>query len=98
MTKKERIVAIFTGISLFLTAALFSISLLLGILDFGTSSGKNFLTVLGQMLVSVYGICSILIPAFFFAAGAFCLSARWSIQRAFILLVSIIPFFTMVVS
>ena len=98
MTKKERIVAIFTGISLFLTAALFSISLLLGILDFGTSSGKNFLTVLGQMLVSVYGICSILIPAFFFVAGAFCLSARWSIQRAFILLVSIIPFFTMVVS
>ena len=98
MTKKERIVATFTGITLFLTAALFSISLLLGVLDFGTSSGRNFLTVLGQMLVSVYGICSILIPAFFFVAGAFCLSARWSIQRAFILLVSIIPFFTMVVS
>ena len=98
MTKKERIVATITGITLFLTAALFSISLLLGILDFGTSSGRNFLTVLGQMLVSVYGICSILIPAFFFVSGAFCLSAKWSIQRAFILLVSIIPFFTMVVS
>lgn len=95
MTKKERIAATITGIALFSVAALFSIGLLLGLLDFG-STNSRFLPAFGQMLLSVYGICSVLIPAFFFVAGSFCLSARWNIQRAFILLVSIIPFFTLV--
>ncbi|WP_407399268.1 DNA translocase FtsK [Treponema sp.] len=97
MTRKERIAATITGIALFCVAALFSIGLLLGLLDFG-STDSRFLPALGQMLLSVYGLCSILIPAFFFVAGAFCLSAKWNIQRAFILLVSIIPFFTFVVA
>ncbi|MDO4505313.1 MAG: DNA translocase FtsK [Spirochaetales bacterium] len=97
MTKKERIAATITGIALFCVAALFSIGLLLGLLDFGSTSSR-FLPALGQMLLSVYGFCSILIPAFFFVSGAFCLSAKWNIQRAFILLVSIIPFFTLVVA
>ncbi|MCQ2242252.1 DNA translocase FtsK [Treponema sp.] len=97
MTKKERIAATLTGIALFCVAALFSIGLLLGLLDFG-STNSRFLPSLGQMLLSVYGLCSILIPAFFFVAGSFCLSAKWNIQRAFILLVSIVPFFTLVIA
>lgn len=98
MTKKERIVATLTGIGLFCVAALFSIGIFLGLLDFGTNKNIVFLAALGQMLVSVYGFCSALIPLFFFVAGSFCLSAKWSIQRAFVLLVSIIPFFTLVVT
>ena len=65
MTKKERIAATITGIALFSVAALFSIGLLLGLLDFG-STNSRFLPAFGQMLLSVYGICSVLIPAFFF--------------------------------
>ena len=96
MTKKERIAVAVTGVVLFCVAALFSISIFLGALDFGFSSGRNVLFLLGGMLFSVYGFCSVLIPVFFFVAGAFCLSAKWSVQRAFILLVSVIPFFTLV--
>lgn len=98
MTKKERIAATLTGIALYCVAALFSIGLFLGALNFGLSSGKNILFKMGEMLVSVYGICSILIPVFFFVAGSFCLSAKWSVQRAFILLISIVPFFTLVIA
>lgn len=98
MKQKEKNAALITGIGLFIVAALFSIGILLGFLDYGATSynGGNILSQLGDMLISVYGICSILIPAFFFVAGSFCLSARWSVQRAFILLISIIPFFTLV--
>jgi S-DNA-T family DNA segregation ATPase FtsK/SpoIIIE len=98
MNKKERIAAMITGGILFLVAALFSIGIFLGILDFGFSPNKNFLVRLGEILNSVYGYCAILIPVFFFVAGAFCLSAKWSTQRAFILLVSIVPFFTLVLA
>lgn len=98
MTRKERIAALCTGIILFCVAAVFSIGLFLGILDFGTAPYKSSIVRLGEMIVSVYGFCSVLIPAFFFAAGAFCLSAKWSIQRAFILLISVVPFFTLVVA
>ena len=79
MTKKERIAATLTGIALYCVAALFSIGLFLGALNFGLSSGKNILFKMGEMLVSVYGICSILIPVFFFVAGSLCLSAKWSV-------------------
>ena len=65
MTKKERIVATLTGIGLFCVAALFSIGIFLGLLDFGTNKNIGFLAALGQMLVSVYGFCSALIPLFF---------------------------------
>ena len=98
MTKKERIAVAVTGVVLFCVAAVFSISIFLGALDFGFSSRHNVLFLLGRMLFSVYGFCSVLIPVFFFVAGAFCLSANWSVQRAFILLISVIPFFTLVLA
>ncbi len=98
MTKKERIAATITGIILFCIAALFSIAIFLGGLDFGVSSKKNIVFNLGEMLISVYGICSIFIPIFFFIAGAFCISSKWSVQRAFILLISVVPFFTLVIA
>lgn len=98
MKQTEKNAALITGIGLFVVAALFSIGILLGFLDYGatTYNDGNILSQLGSMLISVYGFCSILIPAFFFVAGSFCLSAKWSVQRAFILLISIIPFFTLV--
>lgn len=93
MTKKEKTAALVAGIALFVTAAVFTISIFLGVFDYGTSG--NFLAGFGRMLVSVYGFCSALIPAFFFTAGVFCFSAKWSLSRALCLAISVIPFITM---
>lgn len=93
MTKKEKTAALVAGIALFVTAAVFTISIFLGFFDYGTSG--NFLAGFGRMLVSVYGFCSALIPAFFFTAGVFCFSAKWSLSRALCLAISVIPFITM---
>ncbi len=96
MTKNEKRAAIITGTLLFMVAAFFSVSIILGILDFGSlSRSSNLAYRFGFMLVSVYGVCSLFIPAFFFVAGCFCLDAQWSLQRMMCLLVSIIPFFTL---
>ena len=94
MTKKEKIAATSVGVMLFIMAAVFSISIIMGTLDFGTENSSLY--QFGNMLVSVYGICSVLIPAFCFVAGIFCFSAEWSVQKACCLLTSIIPFFTLV--
>lgn len=95
MTKKERIAATLTGVFLFFLAAMFSISIMTSVF-FKESFGTGLLGSLGSILTGAYGFCSILIPAFFILAGSFCLSAKWSVQRAYILLISVIPFFTLV--
>ena len=66
MKQTEKNAALITGIGLFVVAALFSIGILLGFLDYGatTYNDGNILSQLGSMLISVYGFCSILIPAF----------------------------------
>lgn len=69
MTKKEKTAALVAGIALFVTAAVFTISIFLGVFDYGTSG--NFLAGFGRMLVSVYGFCSALIPAFFLLPAFF---------------------------
>ncbi|MBP5251860.1 MAG: cell division protein FtsK [Treponema sp.] len=96
MIKKEKIAAFSTGICLFIFAAIFSISILISALNFGAED--TFLFAFGELLTTVYGFCSILIPAFLFTAGAFCFSETWSVKKACILLISLIPFFTMVFS
>ena len=96
MAKKDKFAATFTGILLFITAALFSISILVSALELGTEN--SFLYLFGDLLTSVYGFCSALIPAFLFVAGAFCFAENWTVKKACILLVSLFPFFTLVFS
>ena len=95
--KKERIASIVAGSLLFILAAIFTIAIFLRIFDYGTeSSERGALLNLGHMLYSAYGFCSLLIPLFFIVAGAFCFDSRWSVQRAMCLIVSPLPFMTLV--
>lgn len=96
MTKKEKHAA-YLGIILFLLAAIFSISLITGLLDFGHSSDNIFYSF-GKTLINSYGFCSILIPIYILTAGFFCFSAKWNLQKAVALLISPIPFFTLAIA
>lgn len=85
-----------------LIAAFFSISLALIPLDFGAfgPSKNSFLYItaltLGDMLFSVYGFSSILIPIFLFIAGLSCFASKWTSKKSMRLLTAVIPFFTAV--
>ena len=81
-------------------AALFSISLILLPLDYGvTGPGhNNILYLLGDMLYSVYGFCSILIPGFLLVAGLSCFASKWTARKTLRLLTALVPFFTCVVT
>lgn len=81
MIKKDKIVGKILGIVLFACSALLFVSILLGL-------------GLGLIISDAYGFSSLLIPAFLIMAGIFCFSEIWSVKRAAILLVSIIPFYT----
>ena len=98
--KKERIASIATGSVLFILAAIFTIAIFLRIFDYGTGSlsERGAFFNLGHMLYSAYGFCSLLIPLFFIVCGAFCFDSRWSIQRALCLIVSPLPFMTLVIA
>ncbi len=94
---REHIASIAVGAVLFFFAAIFAIGILLKILDFGTGEeGGSLLYRLGGMLIGAYGLCGMLIPIFFAIAGAFCFDSRWSTTRAACLIVSVIPFMTLV--
>ena len=86
------------GILLLLAAAFFSIALILRGLDFGIlgPGRNNILFSLGQMLFSVYGYSSALIPLFLFVAAISCFASKWTSQKAMQLLTAIVPFFTAV--
>ena len=86
------------GILLLLAAAFFSIALILRGLDFGIlgPGRNNILFSLGQMLFSVYGYSSVLIPLFLFVAAISCFPSKWTSQKAMQLLTAIVPFFTAV--
>ena len=86
------------GIILLLAAAFFSIALILHGLDFVIlgPGRNNILFSLGQMLFSVYGYSSILIPLFLFVAAISCFASKWTSQKAMQLLTAIVPFFTAV--
>ena len=91
---------IITGAVLLLLAALFSISLILLPLDYGISGPghNNIFYILGDMLYSVYGFCSILIPAFLLTAGLSCFASKWTARKTLRLLTALVPFFTCVVT
>lgn len=92
--------SLITGIVLLLIAALFSISLILQPLDFGVSGPghNNIFYLLGNMLYSVYGFSSILIPGFLLIAGLSCFAAKWTARKTMRLLTALVPFFTCVVT
>ena len=92
--------SIITGAVLLLLAALFSISLILLPLDYGVAGPghNNIFYILGDMLYSVYGFCSILIPAFLLISGLSCFTAKWTARKTLRLLTALVPFFTCVVT
>ncbi len=92
--------SIITGVALLMLAALFTISLILLPLDYGvTGPGhNNIFYLLGDMLYSVYGFCSILIPAFLLVSGLSCFASKWTARKTLRLLTALIPFFTCVVT
>ena len=92
--------SIITGVALLALAALFTISLILLPLDYGISGPghNNIFYLLGDMLYSVYGFCSILIPGFLLISGLSCFAAKWTARKTLRLLTALIPFFTCVVT
>ena len=92
--------SIITGVALLLLAALFTISLILLPLDYGVSGPghNNIFYLLGDMLYSVYGFCSILIPGFLLVSGLSCFASKWTARKTLRLLTALIPFFTCVVT
>ena len=89
-----------TGVVLLALAALFSISLILQLLDFGMAGPghNNILFVLGYMLFSCYGFSSALIPAFLLFSGLSCFATVWTARKTMRLLTALVPFFTCVVT
>ncbi len=89
-----------TGVVLLTLAALFTISLILQAFNFGpgSPSHNNILFLLGDMIFSVYGFSSILIPLFLFSSGISCFATKWTARKTVRLLTAIIPFFTIVIT
>ena len=97
-SKTERIASVICGILLFILAAFLSIAIILNIIDYQPEGSLVTLWNIGSTLLNSYGFSSILIPGFLIVAGAFCFDSQWTVQRAMGLLVSILPFFTIVVA
>ena len=96
MKKSEKISAL-SGISLLIIAALFLVALLLQLIPFGNKASAPFLSGLGGLLYGAYGYSSLLIPAFFFAAGLGCFLFPWNERIGVLYASSCIPFFTVVI-
>ena len=90
--------SIITGTILLALAAVFSICLLLQLLDFGIGGPghNNIFYYTGNMLLTVYGFSSILIPLFLLISGLSCFATIWTAQKTMRLITAIIPFFTCV--
>ena len=88
------------GVGLLLFAAFFSLALILQPFDFiAYSAGFGAsLFLIGNMLFSIYGFSSALIPAFLFAAAMLCFSGKWTARKAVRLLTAAVPFFTAVIT
>ena len=95
MKKSEKISAI-SGISLLVVAALFLVALLLQLIPFANRDAAPLLNGLGGLLYGAYGYSSLLIPAFFFAAGLGCFLFPWSEKIGVLYASSCFPFFTIV--
>ena len=92
--------SVLTGSVLLVLSALLCISLLLQLLDFGVGGPgrNNVFFFLGNMLYTVYGFSSIIIPVFLFIAGLSCFATKWTSQKTMRLLTALVPFFTAVLT
>lgn len=92
--------SLITGIVLLALAAVFAICLILQPLDFGAGSPghNNIFYLLGNMLYSVYGFSSILVPGFLLISGLSCFATIWTARKTMHLITALIPFFTCVIT
>ena len=90
--------SIITGTILLSLAAVFTICLILQLLDFGIGGPghNNIFYYIGNMLITVYGFSSILIPTFLLISGLYCFATIWTAQKTMRLITAILPFFTCV--
>lgn len=86
------------GTILLVIAAFITISLIMQPFYFGINSSmhSNILFVIGNLLFSAYGFCSILIPLFLLIAGLSCFASIWTSQKTMRLITAVVPFFTAV--
>ena len=97
MMKKPVKISAVAGISLFILAALFSISLFTAVVDFGPASGvrASVFYRFGKLLAGTYGFCSALIPLFLLVSGIESFASSWNSRKGTMLLGSVFPFFTL---
>ncbi|MBP5402638.1 MAG: DNA translocase FtsK [Treponema sp.] len=98
--KNYRILQILTGIVFFIIAALLSFCLLFSLFDNGIGQGGiyEFMCILGSSLESSYGLCSILVPVFFFVVSMILFVAKITFKKCIYISFSLVPFFTAVIS
>lgn len=82
------------GLALLIGAALLAVSILLAV--FPLQGTVSAIMIPGQMLYSVYGFSSFLVPLFFLFAAVMLLIPGWSPRSGMMLLGSFVPFFTVV--
>ncbi len=96
--KKSEKLSVASGIGLLVVAALFLVALLLQLLPFGGTRAVPVFSGIGSLLFGAYGYSSLLIPAFFFAAGIGCFLFPWSERIGVMYASSFVPFFTVVIT
>ncbi len=96
--KKSEKISVASGIGLLVVAALFLVALLLQLLPFGGTGAVPVFSGIGSLLFGAYGYSSLLIPAFFFAAGVGCFLFPWSERIGVMYASSFVPFFTVVIT
>lgn len=80
-----------------LLAALFLVSLGLAFFYFDSASAtQSFFAHLGLALVAMYGYSSLLVPLFLFISAIMLYLPPWNAKKAFLLVFSLLPFFTIV--
>ncbi len=96
--KKFNISSKLAGTGLFILATFFSISLLVQLFGIGThtSFAYKFLFGTGKILSGAYGLCSILIPIFFFASSIITFGGQFNFKKCIYISFSLVPFFTSV--
>lgn len=95
--KNTKIGGKIAGVILFILSLFFSIVLLIQVFGFESVTDNTVgLLSFGKMIVSSYGISSILIPLYFLVAAFVCLSNGFSFRNRVQLTVGLVPFFTSV--
>jgi len=94
--KRSEQVILFTGIMVLALAAIFMISLMPQLFNFGSEGpgGGTMLYTFGHMIFSVYGFSSLLIPVFLFTVAIVMFSPEWNDRKGIFLTASVIPFLT----